>query len=259
MTHHVVGFSGGVTSWAAARLVRDRTMKAGDELTLLFSDTLIESPDVYMFLEEAAEDIGEPVTRIADGRTPWELFEDEHLLGNNSKAICSRILKRDLIGKWREKHCDRETSLHHVGLDWTEINRFESHKAALAGGGWVASAPMIEHRVAKPDAVKWAQSRGLPLPSAYRDGFGHANCAGMCVRAGIGHWTRLLATHPDRFAEAEGHEARFRARFGDFSILRDRGGGETVPMPLSELRRRIEERACGMLDFEEEGGCGCAL
>ena len=255
---HVVSLSGGVTSWMAGRLVVDRIVQPGDEIVLLFADTLIESPDVYRFLEAGAEDIGHPVTRIADGRTPWQVFHDERMLGNNARALCSRVLKRTLIDRWRKKHCDQETSRHYIGLDWTEINRFEGHRDALARTGWTAIAPMIDFHVSKHDAMSEARLRGLPLPNAYREGFGHANCGGMCVRAGIGHWSRLYRVHPDRFEEAERQESALRSKLGDFSILRDRTGGTSRVMPLSELRRRLDEQPAG-LDFEEEGGCGCAV
>lgn len=51
----VVMFSGGVGSWAAARRVADR--HGADDLTLLFTDTLIEDADLYRFLVEAAANI----------------------------------------------------------------------------------------------------------------------------------------------------------------------------------------------------------
>lgn len=257
---HVVSFSGGVSSWMAGRLVVDRVARPGDEVLLLFADTRMESADVYAFLEAGAADLGLPITRIADGRTPWELFRDERLLGNNAKAICSRILKRELIDRWRKAHCDPADSRHHVGLDWTEINRFDRHRAAMASNGWIAVAPLIDFKVDKPAAIEQAKERGLQLPDAYKEGFGHANCSGMCVRAGIGHWTRLYRVHPDRFAEAEAKEAEIQDFLGnDYTILRDRRkAAASINLSLRQLRERLEAQDCG-LDFEEEGGCGCAL
>ncbi len=53
MTHsHVVMFSGGAGSWAAAKRIAARP------LTLLFADTLIEDGDLYRFLDDAAADVG---------------------------------------------------------------------------------------------------------------------------------------------------------------------------------------------------------
>lgn len=60
--------SGGTGSWAAARRVAD--WYGTDDMVLLFADTLVEDEDLYRFLMEAAQDIGVPVTRVCDGRTP---------------------------------------------------------------------------------------------------------------------------------------------------------------------------------------------
>lgn len=260
-THHVVNLSGGITSWMAGRLVVDRIAQPGDRITLLFADTLIESPDVYRFLEAGAADLGYPVTRIADGRTPWQLMRDHGMIANNLRAICSRILKRELLDKWMDANCSRSNTVSHVGLDWTEGHRVERHVAAKAKSGWKASAPLHHFGIWKHQAIDEAKQRNLPLPDAYREGFGHANCAGMCVRAGIGHWIRLLRVHPERYAVAEGHEEFLRAEFGRDTacILTDRRNGQRVPMPLRALRERIEAEDCAGLDFDEHGGCGCAL
>jgi len=50
--HHVVQYSGGAGSWAAAMRVAEQ--HGTDGLTLLFEDTLIEDQDTYRFLIEAA-------------------------------------------------------------------------------------------------------------------------------------------------------------------------------------------------------------
>lgn len=63
MTTHVVQFSGGIGSWAAARRVAD---KYGIEnLVLLFADVLTEDPDTYRFNEDAATDLGVPTPECA--------------------------------------------------------------------------------------------------------------------------------------------------------------------------------------------------
>jgi hypothetical protein len=66
----------------------------------------------------------------------------------------------------------------------------------------------------------------------------HNNCGGVCVRGGQRHWRHLLDVFPDRYAHAEAEEQRLRAELGDVAILRERRGGVTRPLPLTELRRR---------------------
>ncbi len=53
---HVVMFSGGLASWAAAKRVAAEN--GTDALVLLFSDTLMEDEDLYRFLDQAAADVG---------------------------------------------------------------------------------------------------------------------------------------------------------------------------------------------------------
>ena len=72
--HFIVSYSGGASSWAAAKIVKDRIMQEGDCMTLLFADTLIEDQDTYDFLDAGAVALGLKVTRIADGRTPLQVF-----------------------------------------------------------------------------------------------------------------------------------------------------------------------------------------
>ena len=119
----VVMFSGGIGSWGAARRVADQY--GTDGLVLLFTDTLIEDADLYRFLDDAAEDIGVPVTRIADGRTPWEVFADVKFLGNSRVDPCSRVLKRDLADAWLAERYQPENVVVYVGIDWTEVHRFD--------------------------------------------------------------------------------------------------------------------------------------
>jgi hypothetical protein len=60
----------------------------------------------------------------------------------------------------------------------------------------------------------------------------------MCVRAGQKHWLHLLEVFPDRYGGAEAHEQQLRADLGDVVILRDRRGGTSRPLTLTELRLR---------------------
>ena len=157
--NHVVGFSGGVTSWYTARMVVDDIAAPADRVVLLFADTLIEDDSTMRFLHAAAVDLGLPVTRTADGRTPWQVFEDQRMLGNDRIAVCSRVLKRELIDRWCRENCDPAASIRYVGMDWSEINRWERHRDALAAVGWTARAPMVERGVGKQDAMRAAVAR----------------------------------------------------------------------------------------------------
>lgn len=249
----VVMFSGGVGSWAAAKRVAER--HGTDGLVLLFTDTLIEDDDTYRFLEESAANVGGELVRIADGRTPWEVFADSSFLGNTRVDLCSRILKRELADKWVSEHCDPDDFVGYVGIDWSEIHRFERLRDRKLP--WRYEAPLCDPPyLTKDDMHAWAASEGLRKQRLYTLGMPHANCGGGCVKMGQGGFARLYQAAPDTFAEWERQEEAMREQLGDVSILRDRRGGDTKPLTLKELRHRLCGDA-GQIDMLDIGGCGC--
>lgn len=248
----VVMLSGGRTSWAAAR--RDADTHGIDGTVLLFADVKGEDPDLYRFLTDAANDIGAPLTTVADGRTIWDVFRDDRFLGNSRLANCSKLLKQKPCRDWMNTHAGPETVVV-VGIGWDEQHRLPAIQAGWAP--WRVEAPMcrppyMDH--AQIDA--WMRSRGLRRPHLYDLGASHNNCGGGCVRAGQGQFAWLLEFMPDRFADWETNEQLLRDHLGkDVAILRDRTGGESRPMTLTELRERVESG--GQLDLFDLGGCGC--
>lgn len=236
---HVVQTSGGIGSWATAQRVAARHGTA--DLVLLFADTLIEEPSLYQFLHDAAAQSGVPITRVADGRTPFEVFWDQHFLGNSRLAPCSKLLKQRPCRRLLHEHADPATTTLYVGIDVSEQRRIPGIRAGWAP--WRVEFPLLdEPGLTKAAMLADARAAGLTPPAAYREGFAHANCSGTCVRAGQKHWLRLLATHPDRFADYERREQDFRARYGDVAILKETRGGQARPLPLAELRQRAADR-----------------
>ncbi|MFJ1667408.1 hypothetical protein ACIOK4_13665 [Streptomyces bottropensis] len=253
---HVVMWSGGITSWATARHVIAEHGTAN--VTLLFADTLIEDEDLYAFNEAASTQLGVPITRVADGRDPWQVFEDKRWLGNTRIAQCSHALKQEPCRVWLESNAAltfANTTLY-VGIDWTETERLPAIVRGWAP--WTVSAPLAAPPYRdKAQLLSEAQQAGLPLPRLYRYGFAHNNCGGACVKGGQAQWIRLLEIFPERYARAERAETKMRALLGkDVSILRDRTGGTTKPLTLATLRQRIEDQP-DQLDLFDEGGCGC--
>lgn len=307
---HVVMWSGGITSYATAL---DVIAKHGtDNVTLLFADTLIEDEDLYAFNDAASTQLGVPITRVADGRTPWEVFEDKRWLGNTRIAQCSLDLKQRQCRLWMADNADPVDTVLHLGIDWSETHRirgivmgyahtidgckkikvgdelvslcdslFDDKGNRLPGPGcanllrvfWVVDFPLTRPPYRdKRDLIAEAKKAGLPTPEMYDLGFPHANCGGACIKGGVANFTRLYEVYPDRYARAEAAEEKMRALLGkDVSILRDRRGGVTKPLPLAELRRRIERRKREqpdlfsvldaepdeVIDTQDFGGCGC--
>lgn len=251
---HVVQFSGGVGSWAAAKRV---AIKYGtDDLVLLFADVKAEDEDLYRFLNEATANIGAPLVVLCDGRTPMQVMTDEKFIGNSAKDPCSKILKRRLLDKWFVENCDPGDTIRYIGIDWTESHRFDRFKKRMAP--WVCEAPLISGLpMSKNDAFAWLSREGIEAPQLYKAGFSHNNCGGACIKAGQGQWARLLGYDPALYDKWETWEEGMRVTVGDHSILRDRSKGDDKPLTLRNFRLRVENKQ--PYDKHEIGGCGCAL
>ena len=253
---HVVHFSGGVGSWCAA--MRVAATEGTSDMTLLFADTMMEDEDLYRFIDEGAEAVGVPITRIADGRTPWEVFFDVRYLGNTRADPCSRILKRELLDRWRNENCTPEDSIRYIGIDWSEQHRLRRLQDRCKP--WRYEAPMCEKPyLTKQGMFTKLKRHGIKLPRLYEMGFPHNNCGGFCIKAGQGQFKLLLQEMPERYAFHESQEELIREKLGDVAILRDRTGGTTKSLTLREFRRRIECDDTKQLDLFEWGGCGCAI
>lgn len=251
---HVVMVSGGLVSWAVAEVVCN--IEAHDDVVLLFADTLIEDPDLYRFLGETTQALGTPITYLADGRTPWEVFRDVKFIGNTRIDPCSRVLKREITRKWLEDNCDPEDTTVHIGFSWDEGHRFE--KAVPFWSPWTVRAPLLkDYPWDRAEIHARLASYGIRPPALYAAGFPHNNCGGFCVKAGQAQFKLLLEQYPARYAYHEQQERLTQEAIGtDATILRDRRGGTTKPMSMQMFRERLVEE--GKIDDEYDwGGCAC--
>lgn len=255
---HVVQMSGGTGSWATARRVADT--HGTDDLVLLFADTLAEDDDLHRFLREAAADIGVPVTRVCDGRTPEQVDVDRRWLSNSRVAQCSLELKIKPCREWLETNCDPASTVLYVGIDWTEQQRIPGIVKGWAP--WQVQMPLTEPPwTDKRQIDDDLRRRGIEPPRlTAKLGFPHNNCGGACVRGGQAQFVHLLRTFPERYAAKEAHEEEMRRLLdADVSILKDRTGGKVKTLPLTVLRQRVESQPAqgDLFDEFDWGGCGC--
>jgi hypothetical protein len=250
---HVIQFSGGIGSFAAAVRVAERY--GTDRLTLLIADTGIEDEDLWRFADDTSKLLDVPLTRVRDGRTPWEVFHDKRFLGNDRVAPCSRTLKQIPCRAWMAEHTDPADTLVYVGIEDTPRDCARIPSIARNWKPWQTRFPLCSQREAaltKDQLLAEVRALGVAPPRLYGMGFPHNNCGGRCVRAGQRQWRHLLEVMPERYAEAEAEEEKLRRQLGNVSILRDRRGGTTRPLPLRELRRTSEDRGqpaiCRRLD-----------
>ena len=256
--NYIVNLSGGLTSFEALRRTIERYGR--EQTIVLFTDTLIEDPDLYRFLDDQERYFNITINRLADGRTPFDVWHDARAirlkLPNGVEiAPCSKILKRELGDKWIRDNFELGTYTRVFGMSWDESHRMERLEAELAPVPvWfpLAERPFVD----KCHIADFLESIGISPPLLYKLGFSHNNCGGGCVKGGQAHWALLWRKFPDRYAIWEAREARFLAEINPAAtILRDRRGGVTKPLSLTEFRERLE-RGEGY-DRDEWGGCGC--
>lgn len=252
--------SGGITSWAAAK--RWAEMNGSEGLVLLFADTMMEDEDCYDLVYEGAKNIGGHLVVLKDGRNPWELFKEQKMIGSSKADLCSRILKRDLLDKWRNENCDPETTEMIVGILWDESHRITRLQELCKPWNYVA--PLCEKPwISKKQCMEWAVEEGLKVPRLYKMGFAHNNCGGFCIKAGRGHFANLLREMPDRYAYHEEQEQLTRAWQEENGVQKGHvlykdKNGKRERITLKDFREEYELQP-ELEGLDELGGCGCAL
>lgn len=251
---HLVQFSTGAGSAEVAwRVVVEH---GAASVILITADTMVEDADNWRFAEEVVDRLGCEWVRLADGRTPMQVGRDHRVVPNNRMAVCSRVLKRELIRKHMDASYDPAESTVYLGFDWTEPERHDRSIAHWAP--WHIESPLLAPPyVSKPDLLDLFRSRGIEPPALYSQGFAHANCGGACVRGGQAQWANLLRVNRPRYLEWEADEDQTRTELGaDVSILRDRTKGTLRPLTLAAFRHQIDAQP-SMFDADDWGACGC--
>ena len=252
---HIVFYSGGVGSWATAKRVVEK--HGQNNVILLFTDTLIEDEDLYRFIDETVAQLGVEFVRIADGRTPFEVYKDERFLGNSRLAPCSHALKQKTARKWITENFHPDECVLYLGIDWTE-----EHRTAAPIKNWQpykVEFPMCDAPyLSKDDIFNELKKVNIEIPRLYKMGFSHNNCGGFCCRAGQGHFARLLEEMPERFAEYEAKEEELRQYLGkDVAMMKKTRNKVTRPYTMRELREDMEAKKA--VDMTDIGGCGCMV
>jgi hypothetical protein len=252
----LVQFSTGAGSAEVAWRVVDQ--HGAENVVLLTADTRVEDPDNWRFAREVADRLGCRWTVLTDGRSPMQVGREHRIVPNNRMAVCSRVLKRDLLRKHMDEHYDPVESVVYLGFDWTEEHRLDAARPHWEP--WNVDAPLTRPPYLwKPALLDLFRQRGIEPPRLYAQGFSHANCGGGCVRGGQAQWELLLRVNRSRYLEWESEEERTRAELGkDVSILRDRRGGPVRPLTLRRFREQLDD-APGLFDTQDWGACGCFM
>lgn len=252
--NHVVQFSTGIGS---AEVLRRVVAEHGTkDVCALTADTLVEDEDNWRFAREVIKLLGCQWVTLAKGRTPMQIGRDVGLVPNDRMAVCSRILKRELLRSYIVEHFPPEDSIMYLGFDWTEPHRFEAAKKPWSP--YTIACPLIDPPYfQKADLLDEWRFRGIEPPRLYAMGFSHANCGGACVRGGQAQWELLLRKRPEVYAEWEQEEHLTRTTLSkDVAIMRSRKGGTSTPLTLRAFRENIQA-APAMFDESDWGACNC--
>jgi hypothetical protein len=241
MTDYIVMFSGGLTSYEAAR--RAIEVHGHDNVRIWFSDTNTEDEDLYRFNRDVERILEHPIEVLHnDGETVWDIFEWRKIMGNSRLDPCSHHLKRQpLARKLKAEYPNPEDAVVVLGMDGIEDCK-RTERAAKNQLPYKTWFPLLEEPIVmKSHISKSLKEIGVERPRLYDLGFSHNNCGGFCVKAGLGQFAHLLKQLPERYAYHEKKEQEFREFIGkDVSIMRDRRNNETKPMTMRAFRERIE-------------------
>lgn len=256
MIKHVVSFSGGMGSFAEAAYCVE--LYGAKNVSLLFADTLIEDQDLHRFMADCINFLRCEFIALKDGRTPFQVFKDVKFMGNTRVDPCSKILKRDLINGYIRKHWQPDEIEVHLGVDYSEEHRLHNVQSRMHP--YIYRSTLVENGliIAKDFSLQF----GIKPPRLYEFGLGHNNCGGFCVKAGLGHFKRLLNGDREQYLRFENEEASVYVDAPETRpFLRKRRNGKVSYITLKQYREALDLDS-GYLSEDEElelGGCGCAL
>lgn len=150
-----------------------------------------------------------------------------------------------------------EQCVLYLGIDWTEDHR---RKAPIDNWHpYRVEFPMCEEPyVDKEDMLNDLKEYGIEIPLLYKKGYSHNNCGAFCVRAGQGHFVKLLQTNPELYKYHENKEQEMRDYLDkDVSILRRQKNNVKEYITLKQLREEWEANNTCDIDLDDIGGCGC--
>lgn len=260
MNNFIVLYSGGMGSFLATYLLK--IQNPGAKILLYFNDTKYEDPDLYRFLKETVDWLKLPLLDDSDGRSVWELFEDEKFVGNSRVDICSRVLKRDRSQFFIKKNFKPDEVKIVLGIDWTEIHRLENAKPHWEP--YKLIAPLCDYKGDKKylEKIVLAES-GIKRPKLYDLGFAHNNCGGRCVKQGLAGFRLLYEKMPERYLEMETQQEETKKKFPQTKpFLKKQVNGVTYYLSLKDYREQYLLDITHQPTFDEQydfGGCACAL
>jgi len=262
---NIASYSGGKLS----AIMVEKLLVRGGDIEIIFMDTGIEDDDNYRFMQQCRDRWqalypAAKYTVLAEGRTPYQVFSDQHLIPTGRAIPCTERLKIEPFARYMKGFAPADITIH-IGYDFSEIHRCEPTRANYARRGWAVDFPMLWKPIELRNYDEIIREWGIEPPRMYGIGYSHANCGGMCVKQGAGDWIKTLINFPERFAQAENWEREMRKNEinAKYTILTRVRNGVEENLSLETLR--VEYQAnnqtnlfaqfqcvqCGIGDYSE--------
>lgn len=222
---HIVPVSGGKDSSALAVYLRQRNPEV--QFEYVFSDTGVELPETYDYLDRLENVLGIEINRVSaldlfdvaekPGRTAFDIALYEHFAGflpSPRARWCTRIMK---IAPF-EKFVGADRAYSYIGI------RADENRSGYLGSGTAGAKPVVisERPNITPvypyrdDGIDLAEvgrildSAGLGLPEYY-EWRSRSGCY-FCFYQQIGEWQGLKERHPELYEKSKAYETIKRGR-----------------------------------------------
>ena len=236
---HIILYSGGANSAYVAYLVNQ---EHHEDTILLHTPTYSEHPDADRFRKQFADYLNLPIAVQADGRTIWQLMDDEHCLPSDRIPFCSRILKTEQALKFYNNMKDE--FVVYLGYDGAEWRRAQRTSARLLNEGICSEYPLLKTGISNENIKKFIRDElriCLPEPYLYLN---HNNCL-PCFKGGKQHFYQIWKHYPEYFNKAIEAEDNI-----GYSVFKDK--------TLTDLRKQWEAQIPMFEDAEDLRPCMCA-
>ncbi|WP_292411990.1 phosphoadenosine phosphosulfate reductase family protein [Mesorhizobium sp.] len=253
---HIVPVSGGKDSSALAVYLRQRNPEVRFEY--VFSDTGVELPETYDYLDRLENVLGIDIARISameqfdvkekPGRTAFDVALYEHFAGflpSPRARWCTRVMK---IAPF-ERFVGSDRAYSYIGI------RADENRAGYLGTGGAATKPVViserpnitpvypykDDAIGLEDVSRILESAGLGLPDYYQ-WRSRSGCY-FCFYQQIGEWQGLKERHPELYERAKMYEVMKRGR--KYTWVDGRSLEDVERMPRREVQAK-EEDGCAV-------------
>ena len=249
---HIVPVSGGKDSSALAVYLRQRNPEIHFEY--VFSDTGVELPETYDYLDRLENVLGIEIHRVSaldlfdvaekHGRTAFDIALYEHFAGflpSPRARWCTRIMK---IAPF-ERFVGTDRAYSYIGI------RADENRSGYLGNGTAGAKPVVisERPNITPvypyrdDGIDLAEvgrildSAGLGLPEYY-EWRSRSGCY-FCFYQQIGEWQGLKERHPELYEKSKSYETMKQGR--KYTWVDGRSLDDVERMPRRPVSAKSED------------------